>query len=859
MNAQVDLYIADTRIPLSGSVGIRLSKAASEIREPEKRSGSWSRTIQVPGSKEIHKLLGHIFEVHHRIQGDPSASENFDPDFNPNLKAQARLLVDGCEALRGYARLLEIKRIPGGSIQYEIQLAGETKGLFQILEGKRMRDLDFSDLYHTLSRTNIANSWDTSYQRGGSAQTFTYGEGYVYPILDQGGNTLSRKFPISDMYPALALREIVAKIFEGAGYTWTGDSFFEGSFFKHLYHLHHGGSAGLSEADLLAKEWKAGRAGSDLSLGYGDTLILNDDSSTGFYDPQGGFNTSTGIWTLTTAGLYQLSVNLEASVQFTSGGGDFSPAFMVFVNGKQREDLVGYTYWKSPISQTISIRSSTFPLDLVPGDQVEIKFYGFMDKNWVLIPETEVVSFQIKKDTSLGFVELQARTHQAGDTFDFSTFFSGERTQRDFLLDLFRAFNLLVRPSGSADRELVIKTEKDFYSSTIKDWSKKIDLSQEIQLIPMGDLQDQIYRFTWKPSPDISNKSYQDRYLEAFGSYQYKVNNDFVRSSREIQLGFTLTPSINYGSAWNAVLPHIEYQDGKQQGSDRFLYYGGLRACQAFQLLDGTGSGAASSTYNAYPFFGHVDDPIQPTLDLCFGMPREVALALDPGTLYTNNNLFNQYWRPRLDLIADPNSKILRAQFRLTAADWEALDLSELIYCENEYWRINKVEDWDPLADGMCTVELIRSKTAASFTPSTRRGWRGWDSLDPYMDLFPVLKAGDPRPGGNISPSTRGNGSGVDTLGGMANVIKRSDVMAFSSFRCVVLAENIQLLNCQDCVILPEAKGSILIRCSDLEVSEPGIYVDGVKIQQVISGGTYQADINPGTLEGAEPLTITFS
>lgn len=862
MSSQLDLYLQGTRIPLSKDNGLRLSKALQEIREPEKRNGSWSRTIRVPGSKEAHKILGHVFEIHHRIQGDPGASTNFAPDFNPNLKADALLLVDGCEALRGYARLLEIQTESSGLIvEYEIQLAGQTKSLFQALEGKRMRDLDFGDLYHTLSRTNISNSWATSYQRNGAPQAFAYGDGYTYPLLDQGGNTLSRKFPVSDMYPALALREILVKMFSAAGYTWTSDSFFNGAFFRRLYHLHHGGTSGLTEAELLAREWRASRSGSNQALAYGTKLLLNNDAGLSNYDPQNAYDMATGTWTVATAGLYTVSLDLEASVQFNVSSQLFCPLFLIYVNGKAQDGLIGSSYNKTTSLQTIYIRATSFPLDLYPGDELEIKFHGFYDPNLSAYPESEVVSFQILQGNSQGFVELQSRSHQAGETYDFATFFSGERTQREFLLDLFRCFNLMVRPSGSNDRELIIKPEDEFYSTQVLDWSAKLDESQEVVLIPMGDCQDQKYLFRYKPAADISNKSYQDRYLEAFGGYEYKINNDFVSSSREIQVGFTLTPSINYGTAWSAVLPHIEYPDGKQQGADRFLYYGGLKSTQAWTLQDSPASGSPSSTYNQYPFFGHVDDPISPSVDLCFGMPREVALALDPGSFYTNNNLFNRYWRSRLELISDPDSKILRGKFRLTPQDWESCTLTELIYVRNEYWRINSIKDWDPLSDGICEVELIRSRTAPAFVPTTKRGRRGTDALDSYGELFPVLKAGDARPGGNVLPSTRGSGSGVEAYGGRNVKILRGDVVSIGNEDCVILADQVQLMNCKNCQILPAAKGSVLIRCQDLEVTVPGIYVDGVLIQTLAGSppsGTYPVSISGGDFEGAN-ASITFS
>lgn len=855
MSAQIDLYIASQRVPLSEDLGLRLSKSLSDIREPEKRRGEWSRTIKIPGSKEANILFGHIFDIKHRILGDPTASENFDPDFNPNLKAEALLFVDGCEALRGFLRLLSISQQEDGII-YECQIAGSTKDLFSDLEGKLLRDLDFSDLYHELNRTNISNSWATNYQRGGAPQAFAYGEGYVYPLIDQGDAALMRKFRTEDMYPALALREIFLNMFESAGYSWTSDSFFDSDFFKRLYYFHSGGSDGLTEAELLAKEWKAGRITTNQTIVPNGALVFNDDSGAIYYDPAGAYNTTSGIWTVPYNGKWSVSINLGTLIQFTPGSfGEAVPFFGVYRNGKLEADIICRGFNRNNTIQDIDMVGSTQPIFLNDGDEIEIRFLSFLDKNLYPYSNSEIQSFQMKKDESFGLVELESDSHGLGAVYNFAGFFSQDKTQRDLLLDIIRWFNLMVRPSGAKPRELIIKTESDFYSTDILDWSQKIDKSQPIELIPLGDLQDKKYRFRFKEAGDISNLNYLNKYGEPYGSYSYTINNDFLKSVRDIQLGLSITPLINYGSAWNAVLPHIEYPEGKISGGDRVLYYGGSKNCGTWSLSDASGS----SAYTSYPFFGHIDDPISPTLDICYGMPREVALALNPGSTYTNNNSFNRFWRGKIEQIADPDSKILRAYFRLTAQDWEGCDLTELVYCEGEYFRINDIKDWDPVNDGLCLVELIRSRTPATFTPQQKRGGRGVDTSDGYGDRFPDPTKGYVSATGTNRPKVKLSGGGSDTIGGTDIGIYRSEVFNIAGQGNRVFSPAVQLFGCTNCIVHPDAAGSILIRCTDLEITIPGIYVENYLLSSypvAPPSGSFPVSILGGDFEGTDAVIV---
>jgi hypothetical protein len=92
------------KVDLSGDFDLLVTRSIAEIREPQTRQGDWSKTITIPGTKKNNELFGHIFEVSQTITG----SGQFGTDFNPNLKAECVVLLDGLEQLRGFLRVIQI-------------------------------------------------------------------------------------------------------------------------------------------------------------------------------------------------------------------------------------------------------------------------------------------------------------------------------------------------------------------------------------------------------------------------------------------------------------------------------------------------------------------------------------------------------------------------------------------------------------------------------------------------------------------------------------------------------------------------------------------------------------------------------
>jgi len=145
-------------LDLYDSIPIPITFSILDIREPEKRRTSWSKTITIPGTKNNNRIFSHVYEIGQDgwiTIGNKSVYEGF----NPNLRKECIVMNDGVQVMKGNLQLKKIKRDLDGNIEYEIALNGDLTSLFYDVGTTKISDLDLSEWNHAWNKTNIENSW----------------------------------------------------------------------------------------------------------------------------------------------------------------------------------------------------------------------------------------------------------------------------------------------------------------------------------------------------------------------------------------------------------------------------------------------------------------------------------------------------------------------------------------------------------------------------------------------------------------------------------------------------------------------------------------------------------------------------
>jgi hypothetical protein len=810
MTAQ--LIIDGTSVQLSSAIPVSCNYAIANVREPDKRDSSMTKTVTIPGTQDVNQLFEHIFEVNIKLSS-----------YNPNVKIPAIYYVNSLENFRGDLQLLRIKR-KDDLIFYECNIIGVQGNLFLDLGDDKLEDLDFSAYDHTLNQTNIVNSWSN-----------TSGLGYTYPLIDYGFNGQNAiSFKTTHLKPAFSEYEYIKKIIEGKGYSYTS-TVLTSSLVKRMLVPCVDEFLSLSPTQVNNAQFYAGRSSTQSfnhTISYvssswktvpnqnDNALIFNDDSTVPFNDAGGNYNTATGVFTVGTAGYYTISTNLTMDLTVTPPTSTTSFSAQVGYSILTQRSTDGGATWSiyqsSPTTYTPTITGTTGAATVTvtqyltcssalfaAGDQFRIKvrtttFWSVPTFTGANTATTGTFTLGVKVPST--FYCLLSPQVVEGNTLTVNNTIPKDVKQKDWLLTMFKKYNIYMDVDPTNPKKLVLESRDDgFYTGAYVNWTDKFDPSKGWEINPVGELNFKNLRYTYKPDKDYWNEKYETTYKEVYGSELIEVSNDFNKSDNKTEL--IISNTVLVGNILNdMVIPAIYKNDNgtikPMKANIRSIYYGGLITISGSWSLVHAGG---TTTYTQVPFAGHVDNPYSPTFDLNWGIPKELYYNF-PSPVWTNNNLYNKYYSKFIEEITDPDSKIIKAYFRLTEADIHQFSFRKKVFCQigdnDAYYVVNKIINYNPLVSDVTQVELLKLKTGTTFVSeiidiTARTGNTSGDDYD--------IKISDPTftIEGNSSTSTSRvfGGSNNTAVGEDNTIIGGTGSRVFGSGNSLVNSNNVTVNN----------------------------------------------------------------
>jgi hypothetical protein len=790
----IEIIAEGYQLEVGGDLQILITRQIADIREPEKRTSDWSKSFTLPGTKVNNKFFNAFFEV-----GKSTIGGNIQQisDFKVNKKAQCVIIAHGMEQLRGFLRLTEVTVKGTNDIEYVCTVHGETADLFTNIKDLKLSDLDFSEYNHVLNRTNVINSWDTEIIVDGTGVTFEKGRGYVYSQMFPKRETKgynSNEWSVADHTPCLYAKTVVDKIFENQGYSYTGDSFFNSVRFKNLIIPYTNYGFNVSDAEVEDRMYKAQVTGATTlsSPGFGqigDIFPAANDSTGGNFDNGGNYNTTTFKYTAPVSAKYEFGLYIDGSFNYTRTNNEpVIGGFAIIKNGALETFINVTTTIQS--NQAVFDQTATAIVTLIQGDEVEIKFVGCIVSNYLFHPTINLTNncYSYVLSTASGFFY--------DNPVDFASFFVGDYTQTEILTNFIKMFNLYIEPTLDS-KTLRIVPRDDFYAGSV-DYSQKLDYSQPYEIVPYGDLQGNPYKFTYKEGKDEENEIYKTQTAQVYGERTYRIDNDFVKQEKKIEVTFAPTMMTeDFGT--RRFYSMCTTPDG-QIGELRVLYFYGA-VTVPFYYLYNTGGKTPGDIINKYPMTLHIDDTADMNFDLNFGMPVYVDTKL--GIEYTNQNLVNLYYYKTLTEIADRDSKIFKGYFRITPKDWQTMKMSNLYFFEGQYWRLQKVVDYNPLIDDVYECEFLLAKYYPPFSRTKKQlGFSDAINSGGGAELIPfgnkTNSTGSSTRGVYVGNNTGRGGENV--VVGNLNAIGGSHNVVTSSERVVIPDnyENVTALRCDN-------------------------------------------------------------
>jgi hypothetical protein len=668
-----------------------------DIREPDKRTTDFSKTIEIPGTPKNNSLFAHIFDLNVENEYNPAAT-NIGYNFNPNKVAKALVLVDGIQVFKGVIRILKIT-IEKGLIKYETNVFGRLSDILFAMGDKKLSDIDFSDLDHQLLATHINDVWHNpnSYK-------------YAYPLIDYGLSTDGINYPIQGFAPAIYVKEYIDRMFTQAGFSYVCP-FFSQPYFRSLI-------IPTTEKDTFSQS--ISNAGKFLTMSNRVFSQSNDRTGNNWreitfeftkalVDPY-GLHTGSNLHIVFTRPL-DTSIQFDLKFRYKNSKGKAAELFVV-LGSEGRIVVESIESSESFQTKTLEIPRRKWNVGDTLLISLNMPTKGFVQSNedtchWYMPSPTDESEYPIDE----------------GATVTMANFVSKSVTQKDLFKSLILMHNLYVFTDPDNDTNLYIVPQTQFYSTfagDAVDWTYKVDYSKEIEVIPMGELTAREFLFTYKEDSDYYNADlYKKKYNEVYGQKKFTVDNDFEKDTNKIELIFSPTPGVQSLDN-NRIIPHIYKvdKDGVKQRDAfniRILQYGGLvdslnNAGQSgyyvpWNIIDGANTVILTS--NRYPYAGMFNNPVNATRDLCFGPPLQTFFQVSPG--YPDVGLFKYYWQRFINEVSNKDSKLWKAYVLLTPNDINQLDFKRLVKIDNIYFKLNKVDGYNPLTNDVTRVELFKT------------------------------------------------------------------------------------------------------------------------------------------------------
>jgi hypothetical protein len=324
-------------------------------------------------------------------------------------------------------------------------------------------------------------------------------------------------------------------------------------------------------------------------------------------------------------------------------------------------------------------------------------------------------------------LEKQPQSLTPGSTLNIGTLLPS-MTADVFFKGIRDMFNLYIKPNTLDPTILEIEPLVDFYdgTDTALDWTKKIDRSQPVKITPTINFASKDYRFSFEKDDDYWSKRYAEDTLTEYGNNSVTSGNAFSQSVTDVKLPFSQKPLVRIadGEGFTELIIPCAYQ---QKIEDNGTINKVEKVAKPFivQLYSEdvgdlvTGDWIHIDEFDVphaqikYPYVGHLDNLLNPTFDLMWGVPQYVFYSTGETIAYTTNNLYSYHERFIREIISK-FGKQLTAKAMLLSNDIGGLDFKKLIMIDGVMFRLQKVNNYDSGKMTSTESEFIRLVEAES-------------------------------------------------------------------------------------------------------------------------------------------------
>jgi len=676
-----------------GSENVALTLQVDDVRNIENKNASYSKEFNLPATKRNNKFFEHYYDLN-----------RYNTNFNAYRNLKAFLYVDDVLVLEGFMRLINVLD-KSTEISYTVVLFNDVANIIETLADATISDLDFTDINHQFSPSNIILSWnddEVPLTAGGTTNDVYYpliNDGQIYTDDSKIYIDHNKHYVLN-----LSLKYVLDKIFEYAGFSYLS-SFFTSSPFTDIYFDIGDESVNETPSLVITADTGSGtdaigvNSGTDIGNSFYNATAIDFVNETG--DTDGDFDHDTSVFTAP----YDCNVNVSYTVAVGNEEEFMYGILMLhaFIDGESF--LIGGTYvQEAPSAGSVYIVTHTFTGTVYAEEGQTITF------KWSRIGAPLMI---YNSYTTIPTIELNVfNTATSGKIIAHR----GDIKLADILKDIVTMFNLTLESRGN--NTIVIEPYNDFISSGIElDWTNKVNINEHI--IETLEIPRRIELNHAKEDDDYYHKQYKSIHNIMYGTQRLEFDVDST-DVLNIELSVFSAPFIKELDNTNINLQHRAKQDGNEfvsfDNKPRLIFKnpnGFDIDYIVYDINEGETFGAGYTTINNGTHFDGSDDSNPPIPQLTADDNSLLFGYINPTYIPTIgaqplNTFYFKYWYDFLNEKYNvTNGILLKCEANLKPTDILNFSFANKVRIQDQIYRVNKIE-YNTDRTSLAKVELLR-------------------------------------------------------------------------------------------------------------------------------------------------------
>lgn len=668
-----------------GNENINLTLQVDDVRDIESKNASYSKDFNLPATKNNNKFFEHYYNV-----------DRYKTNFNVYKNVKAFLYSEDVLVLEGFLRLLNVVD-KDTEVTYNVVLFNDVANIIETLADATINDLDFTDIDHELTPTNIIQSWFglTVLSAGGTTDKVFYpliNDGQIYVDAE---NLYMRSYQ-ENYILNISLKYVVDKIFDYAGFSYDS-GFFETDYFKDIFFDigRNDNSSDFTDGTITATVGSGtDSVGVNNGTNIGDSIegatVIDFVNESG--DTDGNFNHDTSVFTAP----YDCYLNIEYTVKIYNESTFQYGVLRLYAN----DENLGQHFINEAVgagNPTVETKTFTGSVFVASGNTLTLQ--------WVA-PFADLMIANSDASLTLNILDVSTSSKIKANRGDIKL--------ADILKDVVTAFNLTLE--SKQNNLLKIEPYYNFTTNNVIDWTKKIN-SNEFVIEPI-EIPKRIEFKHAEDSDDYYHERYKNAHNTEYGSQvlEFDVDSDEVNT---IELSVFAAPFTKQLDNSNINLQHIATDNGEDleafDNAPRLIFKNDNGFDIDLDVQDDTGEifGAGYQFINNGTQYYGSDDNNAPlpqvetnSYSLLFGFTNPIytpTLANIPSrTLY--DFFWSDYIEEKFNIT---DGLILKAEFNLKPTDIYNFSFGNLVKIQDQHYRVNKIE-YNTDRNNLAKVELLR-------------------------------------------------------------------------------------------------------------------------------------------------------